>query len=91
MDIDWNRGLSSLVALSLLGLAVYSGEPGNIIGTLIILVWPIAFIWWADLLGSMTGMHCWRVRRASAGWLVRAFGWVLLVLIAVWFNVRGPQ
>jgi hypothetical protein len=87
---DWHRILSGLVALFLIGLAVFSGEPGSIIGTLIFLVWPIALIWWPEILGSMSGRslgHGW-LSQSSAAWLVRSCGWVLLgfiVFVVVWY------
>jgi hypothetical protein len=87
---DWHRILSALVALCLIGLAVLSGDPGAIIVMLLYLVWPIAMIWWPELLGSMNSRfigHGWLSQR-SAAWLVRSFGWVLLVgiiLVVVWY------
>jgi hypothetical protein len=88
MGYDWNRILSGLVALCLIGLAVLSGDPGSIIWTLLVLVWPIAMIWWPDVLGSLTGIRLGMVNQASAGWMVQSFGWVLLagiVLLVVWY------
>jgi hypothetical protein len=87
---DWHRILSGLVALFLFGLAVFSGDPGNIIGMLIFLVWPIALIWWPELLGSMGAgfLNHARLTQGSAAWLVRSCGWVLLVFIVfvvVWY------
>jgi hypothetical protein len=85
---DRHRILSGLVAAYLIGLAVYSGDPGSIIWTLSVLIWPIAMIWWPDVLGSLTGIRLGMVNQASAGWAVRSFGWVLLVsivLVVVWY------
>jgi hypothetical protein len=90
MGYDWHRILSGLVALFLIGGAVFSGEPGNVIGMLIFLVWPIALIWWPEQLGSMSARslgHGW-LSQSSAAWLVRSCGWVLLVfivLVVVWY------
>ena len=91
MGFDRHRILSGLVALVLVGVAVLSGAPGGIIVMLSALVWPIAMIWWPEPLGSMNSRvlgHGW-LSQSSAAWLVRSFGWVLLVgivLVVVWYT-----
>jgi hypothetical protein len=88
VSLDWHRVLSGLVALFLIGLAVVSGEAGAVICMMILLVWPMAMIWWPELLGSMTGHFRGYLNQPSAAWLVRSFGWVLLlavVLVVVWY------
>ncbi|MHC4415248.1 MAG: hypothetical protein ACYS0G_08190 [Planctomycetota bacterium] len=69
----------------LLGLAAFSGVPNAVVGTLLVLIWPLALIWWGETIGSITGIHWGRINRSSPGWLVRGFGWVFLVLVVVWF------
>ena len=83
MGYDWHRIFSGLVALCLIGLAVLSGEPAAIIVMLIVLAWPIGMIWWPEALGSMTGHFRGYLNQPSAAWLVRGFGWVLLVGIVL--------
>jgi hypothetical protein len=80
---DWNRILSGLVALGLVGLAVATGDPGAVIVMLIYLVWPIAMIWWPEWLGSMTGYRLGMLNQASAAWIVCSLGWVLLIGIVL--------
>jgi len=48
------------------------------------LVIPLGLIWFGDELGSVTGLKYGLVQRQSPGYLVRLFGWVLLVGYAIY-------
>jgi hypothetical protein len=62
-------------------LAYLTGEARIAVSTVLFLVWPFVFIWFADDLSSTTGtyLHYRRVSRVSPVLLVKLFGFVILL------------
>lgn len=48
------------------------------------LLFPLALIWFSDLLGGMRGMvgHCSQITAETPGWMVAGFGWIVLLVIS---------
>jgi hypothetical protein len=63
-----------------------SGNPRGRFALLGVTLVALALIWFGDELGEFTGMTGrGYITKTSPGWLVKLFGWVLLVgLIGVW-------
>ena len=77
-DVDWNRLFCLLVFGFLLALACWVGEARVVVGSIVVLAWPFAFIYFGDELGSTLGMKFGLVTRVSDGTLVKIGGWILL-------------
>ena len=85
---DWNRITSALLVvvwLAILGFA--AGLEGLLRGALDVAL-PLACIWFADSLGSMTTafpsvLSNVAIDRTAPGCLVRVLGWVVLLVITV--------
>lgn len=87
--------LNRLLSLSVCGLCVYavharSENPGDVFKACVGLIFPLACIWFGDLLGQYTGPirgHFPTV--PTPGWLVAAGGWFILIgapLAAFWIR-----
>ena len=91
--MTWNRAISLVVAgpyLAILGL--YYGSEA-VYNSCIILVLPMACIWFGDEMGRYTGVRFGILRPyvtdTSPGVMVRVCGWlVLLVIVSVTLFVR---
>jgi hypothetical protein len=79
-QLDWNRLLCLLAFGSLLALACWTGEARVIVGSIVVLAWPFAFIYFGDELGSTLGLKFGLVTRVSDGTLVKIGGWILLAI-----------
>ena len=73
--------LSTLLALAYIGVAQFAGGGGETLKRVGCLLLPMACIWFSDELGDYSGnlmlggpMTC------TPGFLVAAFGWLLLML-----------
>ena len=85
---DWNRILSLILAALWLALCAFGGGLEAVLKNAMMLVLPVACIWFADELGSLTTgftgpISEMPITRESPGWLVRVFGWVALVALTV--------
>jgi hypothetical protein len=85
---DWNRIASALLVIVWLGILGFAaGLQGVIRGALDVAL-PVACIWFADALGSMTAafpsaLSNVPIDRTSPGCLVRVLGWVVLLVLTV--------
>ena len=73
-----------VVAVSLLALQPksLSSVVGHVLTQVLLVVLPIACIWWGDELADYIPA----VTKPSPGWLVRLGGWVLLLVrIVIWW------
>jgi hypothetical protein len=80
---DWNRLLSSLVAVTyLLWFGSVKGMEG-ILRALLFLVLPMAAIWYGEYMGSFLSgggvLSKWPITVPTPGWLVVIAGWLLLL------------
>ncbi len=81
-----NKGLSLLVAAAMVVLMVADGYAGPEIFKLVMgLIAILAFIWFGNELGSMTGYHSHGsyVNTETPGWMVCGMGWFLLVGVPI--------
>ncbi|MBN2217650.1 MAG: hypothetical protein JW719_09780 [Pirellulales bacterium] len=53
-------------------------EPAGAMVGLFLFV-PLGLIWFGDELGSLTGLHYGIIDQESPGFLIRLFGWILLM------------
>jgi hypothetical protein len=84
-DIDWNRLLSLVVALSYLVIAYIIGGGEILMKTVLFLVLPMAAIWYGDALGDYTGtfpsvLSTFPITGRSPGSMVTVAGWILLLM-----------
>jgi fumarate hydratase class II len=89
-----NRVLSLAIAVTSIILAgIESGFNLNIFIPIIIYILILSLIWFGDSLGSFTGYvgQGGNIDNESPGWLVCAFGWLLLIGIpaCVYLTNRG--
>jgi hypothetical protein len=85
---DWNRILSGFLALAWLTLCGLAGGTAAVLQGVLQAALPLACIWFPETLGSMTSMlpgalSDMPITRTSPGCLVRALGWVVLLLLTV--------
>jgi hypothetical protein len=88
-----SRALSLLIAAIYLTFALIGGGGGAVIRAWIFLVWPLAFIWFPEQIGSVTGyIGGGRVSVETPPFLVALMGWFFLlgmpVLIALLLSSR---
>jgi len=93
-----SRRLSVLVAVAyLIGISFFAQPKsakallGNIVTTVIWLLFPLACIWFGDEMGEYVGVLPGpAINRRSPGWMVKVGGWILLFLPVVvwWFAYR---
>jgi hypothetical protein len=79
--MNWNRILSSLLALGYLCGAYFAGDAETALKVALGLIFPLACIWYGDELGSYVGvMRGQAITAQTPGCLVRFGGWLLLLL-----------
>ena len=89
-----NRAISLAIVV---GALVYSGFEkgfdGNLIKPGLCSLFILCLIWFGDQIGSLTGFigHSGNVNVESPGWMICAFGWILLIVVPVvlFFLNRG--
>ncbi len=94
-----SRALSSIVALAYLVLVFFlnhSRTAGDTVKSLlftaVVLVFPLALIWFGDEFGEYVGMLPGpAINRRSPGLLVKIGGWVLLLLPVIAFGISYTQ
>lgn len=79
-----HRSASGIVAALYLVIILFSDDPRVVVKLAMILILPLAAIWFSDDLGSLTGVTFGRfsgpvVTTASPGVIVRIGGWILLL------------
>jgi len=80
-----------IVAYFLLGAPPWDADdPMKTIGLPVVAMIPLALIWFGEELGEFTGLTgSGYISEQSPGWLVKAFGWLVLVaLIGGWLYDR---
>jgi hypothetical protein len=85
--LDWNRILSAAIALAWLGLAARAGGAVGFIYAALGLLLPMACIWFADALSTLTTtlpmLGNMPMTRTSPAGLLRFFGWIALLVLTV--------
>lgn len=65
----------------------WGGEKAFLTG--IIVIWPVALIWFGDYFAHYRGWAGWiLIRRESPGLLIRGMGWFLLLLLIPIYLIR---
>ena len=79
--MNWNRILSSVVAIGYLAAAYFIGGGEAVLRVALCLLLPLACIWFSQAMGDYTGTIRGHLvtQRTPAG-IVRAGGWLLLLL-----------
>ena len=79
-DLTWEK-LAALGIAACYLVAALIVEPAAAWAMLVFLAVPMGLIWFGDELGEMTGMSTrgGRINKRSPGFLVRLFGWGLLL------------
>jgi len=89
ITMNWNRIISSLVALIYLFIAYKIAGHEAVFRVVIFVMFPLACIWYADAMGGYIGPRGGAsITNTSPGMLVCVLGWVLLVLpvILIWIS-----
>ncbi len=77
MRVPWNAVLSTLVAAAWLAATGGFGSGAGFLQGTARLAVPLVCIWWPEQMGSIASGRM----RASPGCLVRAFGWIALIIL----------
>jgi hypothetical protein len=79
-----SRGLSLVIAAIYLGFALIGGGGAAVIQLCVLLVWPLAMIWFPEPLGSLSGyIGGGRVNVETPPFLVAFMGWFFLLGLPV--------
>ena len=79
--MNWNRILSSLLAIMYIVIALVKGGADAVWKTVLFVIFPLACIWFADAMGGFTGLTgTIAITKASPGIIVCILGWLLLLL-----------
>jgi hypothetical protein len=82
--MNWNRVLSSLVAVIYIVIAAVYGGVEMAFKIVLFLILPLGCIWFSDAMGGYTGLGLLDfgapITQQSPGILVRIMGWVVLLL-----------
>lgn len=85
--LDWHRLLSAALALGWVSLAALFGGVVGLIQEAVSLMLPVACIWFADALSTLTTtwptLGNMPITRTSPAGLLRFFGWVALLVLTV--------
>jgi hypothetical protein len=85
--LDWHRILSGAIALTWLGLAALAGGPVAFVYAGLSLLLPVACIWFADALSTLTTtwptLGNMSISQGSPAGLLRFCGWVALLVLTV--------
>jgi hypothetical protein len=97
MTIGWNEILSGLLAL-IYTIGAFAGGGAEVgLKVLLFLVLPLACIWFGDEMGDYMGtwpVSAGGITNPTPGWLVRAGGWLLLLLpivIGIVYAIIGTK
>ncbi len=75
--------ISLIIALGyLITIMVKTGGAENFVMALVLIIPPLALIWFAEELGNYMGPmggSQWRANYPSPAWLIRIFGWLFLL------------
>jgi hypothetical protein len=86
--MDWNRILSSLLALIYVIRAYETAGAEAVFKVIVLVIFPLACIWYGEAMGGYVGFR-WggSITNTSPGILVCVLGWVLLIipLVLIWF------
>jgi hypothetical protein len=97
MTIGWNEILSGVLALIYIIRALVGGGAKAGLEVLAFLVLPLACIWFGDEMGDYVGtwpISGGGITNKTPGWLVRAGGWLLLLLpiiIGIIYAITGSK
>ena len=85
--MNWNRILSSLVAVIYMVMAAIHGGAELAFKFGLFLMLPLGCIWFSDAMGGYTGLgllgYGAPITKQSPGMLVRVMGWIVLLLPVV--------
>ena len=80
MTMNWNRILSSLVAvICIAGGSVTGGAKGGFIAALFVIL-PLAFIWFSDAVSDVRLSGYQWISLAAPSAFIRLVGWLVLIL-----------
>ena len=76
---------SLVVSLAVLAICIYHlGPLSGFLAALLILVWPLALIWFGEELGSLTGfVRGHYIDSETHPSIVKLFGWIVLIVVVV--------
>ena len=78
--MDWNRILSSLLAIVYIALAAVFGGAELAFKTGLMVILPLACIWFSEAMGGYTGLAgTYAITEKSPAIFVRIMGWTLLL------------
>jgi len=81
MTLNWNKILSVLIALIYIAMAFAAGGVEDAVKVLLFVIFPLACIWFGDLMGGYVGpTSSMAITEPSPGLMVCIAGWVLLLV-----------